>query len=163
MCRTLKIMLLLIASILKRVEVKNTEGRHMVTSEKSLKEKAKELRLGETFLEIGRQKQRSFSFIEYLQRLLGPRVEVEEEMDYNKQLPFTFFGTEGLGFPVLHDASAHREQQFACTPFHITENSSFLITVSSDYCDPDTGLELPNSCSLHKFLQDPKEEGYGNN
>lgn len=69
-------------------------------------------------------------------------------MDYNKHLPFPFFGSEGLDFPVLHDASAHHwEQQFASIPFHITENSSFWIPVSSDSCDPDTGLELPHSCS----------------
>lgn len=79
----------------------------MVTSEKSLK-KARQLRWGETFPKIRRQQQRSLSFTEYLQRLLSPRVEDEEEMDYNKHLPFTFFGTEGLDFPVLHDTSAHR-------------------------------------------------------
>lgn len=34
----------------------------------------------------------------------------------------------------------------ACLDF-VTENSSFWITVSSDSCDWDTGLELPHSCS----------------
>lgn len=91
----MKIMLLLIASNLKRVRVKNTEKNHLVTSEKSLKKKARQLRWGETFLKIRRQERRSLSFTEYLQRLLSPRVEVEEEMDYNKQLPFTFFGMKG--------------------------------------------------------------------
>ena len=69
-------------------------------------------------------------------------------MCYNKHLPFTVFGTEGLDFPVLHDASAYRwEQQFALTPFHITGTRSFWITVSSDSCDPEAGSELPHSCS----------------
>lgn len=91
----MKIMLLLIASNLKGVRVKNTERNHLVTSEKSLKKKPRQLRWGETFLKIRRQEWRSLSFTEYLQRLLSPRVEVEEEMDYNKQLPFTFFGMKG--------------------------------------------------------------------
>lgn len=88
-------MLLLIVSNLKRVRVKNTERNHMVTSEKSLKKKARQLRWEETLPKIRRQEQRSLSFTEYLQRLLSPRVEVGEEMDYNKQLPFTFFGMKG--------------------------------------------------------------------
>lgn len=91
----MKIMPLLIASNLKRVRVKTTERNHMVTSEKSLKKKGRQLRWGETFLKITRQEKRSLSFTEYLQRPLSPRVEVEEEMDYNKQLPFTFFGMKG--------------------------------------------------------------------
>lgn len=40
-------MLLLIASSLERVRVKNKERNHMVTSEKSLKKKARQLRWGD--------------------------------------------------------------------------------------------------------------------
>lgn len=67
----------------------------MVTSEKPLQKKARQLRWGEAFPKIRRQEQKSLSFTEYSQRLLSPRVEAEEEMDYNKQLPFTFFGMKG--------------------------------------------------------------------
>lgn len=135
---------LLIASNLKRVRVKNTERNHMVTSEKPLQKKARQLRWGEAFPKIRRQEQKSLSFTEYSQRLLSPRVEAEEEMDYNKQLPFTFFGMKGWDFPVLQ---------------HIIESSSFPRLLSYNWKQqcldysllwfpwPRRKLGTPSSCS----------------
>lgn len=78
-------------------------------------------------------------------------------MDYNKHLPFTFFGTEGLVFPVLYNISAHHwEQQFALTPYNWKQqllDYSLLWFLRPKHRLGTTPFLLP------KFLRDHKQGG----